>query len=294
MATAYGSRSGVSRIVRGQVTFSDALYSVSPDVDHNNGTIELLQTAIIMDNAYSGYKIRFELRFENPADLTEYRLYKQNDLDGSTAMNLLAIGSTGVTLIIPNILSIVNTGWMGAAVVGDIIYIVTNSRISNDDADSIINDVEAEVDGILRKLSIIQTEEGAIPASLHFAVNPPVPRAITTYVNHASAFRMLNYVFDASKGTTAVGRDEERNHEDFYMAYKWLKTAQKALSEWIDSWYVANGGNAPTWSSTQPMVTRTGVEDQLHGVLEQEINQDNTTSDSEVDPFGDIESLLSY
>ena len=294
MATAYGSRAGVARIARGQIRFSDALYSISPDVDNNHGTIELLESGITMDDAFAGYRLRFELRFENAGDLTEYRVYKQNDLDGSTAMNFLAVGNTAAPLVLANIMTIAVAGWVGAAVVNDVIYIITNSHISNDDADEIINDIEAEVDDALRKLSIASGAEGTIPTDLYFVLTaPPVPRAITIYTNHIAAYRMLNYIFDSQKGVTPTGRDEERNQEDYQMVYKWAKIAQMAFKEWLSGWNVAHSGNAPRWTSTQPMITRTGIEGQLHGVLEQESDGDYTTSDEAVDPFGDIESLLS-
>jgi len=246
-----------------------------------------------MSDNYRGYKIRFEIRFENGGDLTAYNVYQQASTEGSKDMLLIASGSTAADLAIANIMTIAAAGWSGVAVLSDFIVIITESHVSNAQGDRAINDVEAGIDQKLREEGITVVAEGAIPAALYFVLNPPVPRQIKIATAHISAFRLMNNVFEAAKSIVPVsGKEEERNNKDYIMAYQWLKVGNRALWDWIKTYKVLNAGNAPRWSAQRPAQQSVGVYGQLHGILDQEVDGDYTLPDAEIDPFASVEILL--
>jgi len=284
----------ITDIVQSIISFSSEIYALSPEGD-NTGNIDLSINGITMDNAYSGYKIRFEFCFENAGDLTEYNLYKQSGQEGSTSMILIYTGNTGVDETIPNVMVVAAAGWSGAAAIDDVVVMTTASHMSVDQGERIVNDIEAEIDQALRERAIVTTDEGTIPTDLYFVLTaPPVPRQIKIATAHFASFRMVDYLFKASRSIMPVSAKEDGKdiNVDFVMAYQWVKIAKKALADWIRVYETRNAGNAPRWTAIQPSIMRSGVEGQLHGVLEQEDDGDYTLPDDDVLPFTSIEELL--
>jgi len=105
---------------------------------------------------------------------------------------------------------------------------------------------------------------------------------------------MVDYLFKASRSIMPVSAKEDGKdiNVDFVMAYQWVKIAKKALADWIRVYETRNAGNAPRWTAIQPSIMRSGVDGQLHGVLEQEDDGDYTLPDDDVLPFTSIEELL--
>jgi hypothetical protein len=307
LTTGYSQLSpDVADILLDMVKFSDSLHTFGPDI-HNVGNIALALSAVSMNTIFRGFKKRIEIAFENPIDLTEFRVYIQSSTEGSKDMVYLCTGKTSINCVVPNVMTINTIGWSGAAVAPsgshiDHIIIITNSHVSIDQAERLINDIDCEIDQFLRKRSLIVTPEGStFPADLYFVVNPPVPRQIKIASAHLAAFRILNNVFKASRSIMQTGSNtqperEEQDKNDFYLAYQWQKVAINALKEYIETINVL-GGNAPRWSAVEPMQESIGIQGQLpavgdNGVRHQDADGNYDGYDAGVDTFRQLESLL--
>jgi hypothetical protein len=82
-----------ARILGGKIKFSNALSALGPD-SRNSGNILLASSGVAMNNAYYGKNIRFELRFINALDLTEYQVWRQAGADGPKNMIYIGHGHT--------------------------------------------------------------------------------------------------------------------------------------------------------------------------------------------------------
>ena len=293
MTTAYCQLyNDVTGILRDNVRFSDSLHSLGAE-RNNTGTIDFALDNLVMDNAYSGLKKRFEILFENAGDLTQFNVYMQLGLDGNQDMSLIASGNTGADLVIVDIMEIEFAGWSGIAALNDRIIIITDSHMSIDNAESIINDVESEIDSRLREEILITEDEGTIPTDLYFVLhNPPVPRQIKTVAAYKAAYLIVNDVFRAVRSIQGIsGKEENKNATDSIIADRWLRRSNEVFEHFIYMCKI-RGGTIPRWSSVGPIQRSVGVYDELQGVSETEQDSDYTTYSSNDDPSLSIEKLL--
>lgn len=292
MPTGYCSIADCARILSTKVKFSNALSALGPD-SKNVGNILLASSGILMNNAYYGKNIRFELRFANAGDLTQYQVWKQASSDGPKNMVFIGLGSTvGVPSVFAGYFTINAAGWSGAAVINDLIILITDSNMSVDDAEAIINDIEAQVDDVLRQEAIIVTPEGTIPTDLYFVVNAPVPRQIKVAVSYAFCYRAINDLFKAGRSLKLPSGKEEMTDDDFALAYQWAKTSEKALRDYIKTHLIQNAGNAPKWTGWLPLQSTIGLKGELYGEVLMGTDEDYTDEDNMLDTAGKIEDNL--
>jgi len=280
-----------NRILAGKVKFSNALSALGPDTK-NKGNILLASSGILMNNGYYGKNIRFEFRFVNAADLTEYQIWKQAASDGPKNMIYVDNGKTTANKVVAGFATINAAGWSGAAALDDLVILITDSNMSVTDAEDLVNDIEAAIDDVLRQESIVMTPEGTIPADLHFVLNPPVPRQIKTAAAYAFCYRAINDLLKAGRSLRAPSGKEELTDEDFAIAYQWLKVSDKALKDYIKTYVTKNAGNAPRWSGWQPLQGVVGVKGQHYGALPMDIDGDYTDENAQLDTAGKIEDNM--
>lgn len=292
MPTGYSQvLSDCARILSGKVKFSNALSALGPDT-RNKGTILLASSGITMDSAYCGKNIRFEFRFSNPADLTQYQLWKQAVTDGPKNMLYIGTGSTVLPSTFAGMFTIAPAGWSGAALLDDLIILITDSNMSLDDADATMNDIEAAIDDRLRREAIIISDEGTIPTDLYFVLNPPVPRQITVSASYAFCYRIVNDLMKAGRSLKLPSAKEEAVDDDFSLAYQWKKEADKALNDYIATYIIQKAGNAPRWSGWAPLQSAIGIKNQGDGEFVVGEDEDYTSEENQHDAFGLMEDKL--
>ena len=266
MATGYTTRARVLRITGNDVKLSGSLYMLGPS-DENNGDIALAYSGITMNDDYKGMHRKFEFRFVNALDVTEYQLYQESDTDGSTDMIHIHTGSTGADEIITGlngaVMVVAAAGWSGAAAVPvgseyDLIELGTESNMTNNEIDDVINDCEAMIDERLRDESIIDVAETTIPAGLYFVLNAPVPRNITIATEYFAAYRIMDDMFRAGRMFN-VRKGKSEDTDEALPFWGWMKRGANALASWIHS-FNTQTGNAPRWYGAPPIITKVGVE----------------------------------
>jgi len=292
MTTGYATILGdCARILSGKIKFSNALAALAPD-SKNTGTILLASSGLAMNNTYYGKNIRFEFRFMNAGDLTEYQLWKQASVDGPKNMVYIGHGHTNANTTFAGLFTVNLAGWSGAALVNDLLILITDSNMSIDDAESMMNDIEAQIDDVLREEAIIVTAEGTIPADLYFVLNPPVPRQIRVCAAYGWCYRAVNDLFKAGRSMKLPSAKEEMTDEDFALAYQWLKTFERALKNYIRTYLIQHAGNAPRWTGWAPLQATIGVRGQLCGELPMGTDQDYVDPENQLDTAGLIEDNL--
>jgi len=281
-----------TKILLGKVKFSNALAALAPD-NKNTGSILLVSSGILMNNAYSGKNIRFEFRFVNAGLLTQYQLWQQGSADGPKNMLFVGLGSTLANTVFAGLFTVNAAGWSGAALLNDLIIMVTDSNMSINDAESTMNDIEGRIDDVLRQEAIIVTPEGTIPANLYFVLNPPVPRQIRVVASYEFCYRVVNDLFKAGRSLKVPSGKEEMTDEDFALAYQWQRLSEKALKDYIKTYLIQNAGNAPKWTGWLPLQSTIGIPGQNYGTVAMGTDEDYTDPQNMLDTAAKIEGKLS-
>lgn len=293
MSTGYaGILTDCARILGGKVKFSNALSALGPD-SRNSGNVLLASSGVAMNGAYYGKNIRFEFRFVNNLDLTEYQVWRQAGADGPKNMIYIGHGHTDANSTFASLFTINAAGWTGTPNLNDLIIMITDSNMSIDDAEAMMNDIEAQIDDVLRQEAIIaEYPEGIIPTDLYFVVNSPVPRQIRVAAAYAFCYRAINDLFKAGRSLKLPSGKEEMTDEDFALAYQWQKVSEKSLKDYIKTYLVQNAGNAPRWSGWKPLQSTIGISGQLNGKVYEGTDEDYLDEDNMLDTAGKIEDAL--